>query len=244
MATPATFREQAVALESLLTKHSLIRAVNFHNTPRSRLSEYDQQLAHYSQSFEPVTEDDLDGYLQTGHWSKPKPGLIVACYNGYRDNFEVFFPLLQRYGFIGWFFVATTFVSTPTTEQPAFIARRQLRIVQGEYPDGRYALSWNELKELQRHNHVIASHTRTHSQVLTSDPASLEPEIVGPQQDFEAHLGHRVRSFASLSGTAFGENPAADRLIKAAGYQFVFSNLEIQRLRNRSDSDWPTTVRR
>ncbi len=231
MTGPAGFRDEAASLQPLLARRPLIRAVNFHNTPRAKATEYDRQIAHYRQFFDPVDENDLDRYITTGRWHKPKPGLIVALYNGYRDNYDVFFPLLQRYGFIGWFFAATAFVSTPVAEQPEFIARRKLAIVANEYADGRYALSWSELKELDRSKHVIASHTRTHAQVLTDDLAALENEILGPQHDFEAHLGHRVRSFASLSGTPIGENSAADRLIRAAGYQFVFSNLKIQRIR-------------
>jgi peptidoglycan/xylan/chitin deacetylase (PgdA/CDA1 family) len=225
----ATFREETMTVEPLLAASPLVRAINFHNTPKFRVAQYEQQLKQYKQAFAPVNESDLDRYLKTGHWHKAKPGLIVALYNGYRDNYDVFLPLLERYGFIGWFFVATTFVGTPAAEQPAFIARRKLAIVSDEYSDGRFALSWGELKELDR-NHVIASHTRNHSQILTVNPTDLEGEIVGSQRDFESHLGHRVSAFASLSGTPYGENPVADRLIKAAGYQFVFSNFKIQRL--------------
>jgi peptidoglycan/xylan/chitin deacetylase (PgdA/CDA1 family) len=230
MKDSATFREEAAALQPLLATRPLVRAVNFHNTPQMRAAQYDGQVKQCSKLFAPVDENDLDQYLTTGRWHKAKPGLIVALYNGYRDNYDVFLPLLERYGFIGWFFVPTAFVGTPVAEQPAFIARRRLTVVANEYADGRYALSWRELKELDR-NHIIASHTRNHSQLATADPSALEGEIVGSQQDLEAHLGHRVRSFASLSGAPYGEHPEADRLIKAAGYQFVFSNLKIQRLR-------------
>ena len=230
MKDPVTFREEADALQPLLATRPLVRTINFHNTPQFRVAQYDRQLKQCKEVFAPVSENDLDRYLTTGHWHKAKPGLIVALYNGYRDNYDVFLPLLERYGFIGWFFVATAFVGTPAAEQPAFIARRRLAIVAHEYSDQRFALSWGEIKEINR-NHVVASHTRNHSQILTENPAALVGEIVGSQQDFESHLGHRVRSFASLSGTPYGENPSADRLIKAAGYQFMFSNLKIQRLR-------------
>lgn len=229
MADPVSFRQEAGALQPLLEQRPLIRTVNFHNTPKTRAAEYERQLAAYSAAFSPVNEDDLDQYLIRGHWQKPKPGLIVALYNGYRDNYDVFLPLLERYGFIGWFFVATTFVSTPTAAQPAFIALRKLRIVANEYADGRYALSWNEIKQLDR-KHVIASHTRNHSQLISEDPSALEGEIIGSQRDLERNLGHPVSAFASLSGAPYGEYATADRLIEAAGYRFVFSNLKIQRL--------------
>ncbi len=229
MAGPVTFGETVRTLEPLLAAQPLIRTVNFHNTPRARTAEYERQLGQYSRSFSAVSENDLDEYLKTGRWHKAKPGLIVAFYNGYRNNYDVGLPLLERYGFIGWFFVATGFVDTPPTEQLAFAAGHTLATVKDEYADGRYALSWNELRELDR-KHVVASHTRNHAKLAEKDPKALNSEIVGPQHDFETHLRHRVRSFASLSGAPYGEQKDADTLIEAARYQFVFSNFTIQRL--------------
>ncbi len=229
VAGPVTFGETVRALEPLLATQPLIRTVNFHNTPRARHAEYERQLEQYSRSFSAVGEDDLDEYLKTGRWHKPKPGLIVAFYNGYRNNYDVSLPLLERYGFIGWFFVATGFVGTAPAEQQAFAAKHTLTTVKDEYADGRYALSWDELKEIDR-KHVVASHTRTHAKLAAEDPKTLEGEILGPQHDFETHLRHRVRSFASLSGAPYGEQKEADTLIEAARYHFVFSNFKIQRL--------------
>ena len=229
MADPVTFNETVSALEPLFATQPLIRTVNFHNTPRKRIAEYERQFEHYSRSFLPVDENDLDEYLKTGRWHKPKPGLIVAFYNGYRNNYDVSLSLLEHYGFTGWFFVSTGFVSTPPAEQPAFAAKHTLTTVKDEYADGRYALSWDELRKIDR-KHVVASHTRTHAKLAAENPKALKGEIIGPQQDFETHLGHRVRSFASLSGAPYGEGNESDSLIKAARYQFVFSNYKIQRL--------------
>ena len=230
MGDSGTFRQEALAEEARLRTQPLIRSANFHNTPKGREREFDQQLRQWSRSFSSVDENDLNAYLQTGHWHKHRPGLIVALYNGYRNGFDVMLPLLERYGFIGWFFVPTMFASEPAAHQTAFVASRTLKIIPNEYADGRYALSWEELKALDRH-HVVASHTRNHSELVLNDARYVENETVGPQQDFEARLGHRVRSFASLSGAAYGENTLADRLIDKAGYQFIFSNYRIQRIR-------------
>jgi len=47
------------------------------------------------------------------------------------------------------------------------------------------------------------------------------------------NLGHKVRSFAWLLGGRYGENPAADAAVDRAGYEFLFSNLSVQRLKPR-----------
>ena len=229
MAEAKNFQEQASAEETLLRSKPLIRAANFHNTPKYREQEIEQQLQSWSKSFSSVNEDELDDYLATGRWYKSKPGLIVALYNGYRNGFDVMLPLLERYGFVGWFFVPTAFASEPAAQQTTFVASRTLKIIPKEYSDGRYALNWSELKALD-HHHVVACHTRNHSQLVLDDPKYVENETVGPQQDFETRLGHRVRSFASLSGAPYGDNVLADRLIDEARYQFIFSNYKIQRI--------------
>lgn len=207
----------------------LVRAVNYHNTPAFRADLYDRELAAIAERFAPTTEDDLAAFLTTGHWPKSRPGVILALYNGYRNNYDVFRPLLEKHGLVGWFFAASGYVSCPPDEQLAFGAAHTLRTVPDEYEDGRYALSWDELRELDR-DHVVASHTRSHTRVSLDDHRALEEEIVGAQGDFEAGLGHKVRSFAWLFGGAYGENPAADVHVDRAGYEFLFSNFKIQRL--------------
>ena len=207
-----------------------IRAINFHNTPARRAAEYDRQLGALAERFGPCTEDDLAGFLATGRWTRPKPGIVVALYNGYRDNFDVMRPLLEKHGLLGWFFVASGYVDCPVAEQLDFGAAHTLATVDHEYPDGRYALSWEEIRALDRAGHVIASHTRTHTRVSGDDAQALEAEIVGSQVDFVRQLGRPVRAFAWLMGGAYGENPLADSMVDRAGYEFLFSNFRVQRL--------------
>lgn len=207
-----------------------VRVVNFHGTPASRVAEYDRELAALAWRFAPTTEGDLAGFLATGRWPRPRPGVVIALYNGYRDNFDVMRPLLDRHGLVGWFFVATGYLSCPVRDQLAFGAAHNLATVPGEYPDGRHALSWDEVRALDRAGHVIASHTRSHVAAFKDDPAALEAEIVGSQDDLRRELGHPVRSFAWLGGAPYGESPAADALVDRAGYELLFSNFRVQRL--------------
>jgi peptidoglycan/xylan/chitin deacetylase (PgdA/CDA1 family) len=159
-----------------------------------------------------------------------REGVLPVFYNGYRNNFDVARPLLEKHGLVGWFMVVTGYSSCPPADQPAFAAANRLATVPEEYPDPRSALSSDEIRTLD-HGHVVASHTRNHTRVSLDDPAVMEAEIVGAQEDFRDRLGHPVRSFAWLFGGRFGENPAADAMVDRAGYQFLFSNLAVQKLR-------------
>ena len=206
-----------------------LRVVNYHLTPASRADTFDREFAALAARYAPVGQDDLAGYLATGRWSMAKPGVIPVFYNGYRDNFDVARPLLERHGLVGWFMAVTGFTACPSGDQLAFAARHNLSVAAEEYPDGRHAVSWDELRRLDR-SHVVASHTRSHSRVSLDDPVRLEDEIIGSQRDFVRELGHPVRAFAWLFGGRYGENPAADAMVDRAGYEFLFSNLALQRL--------------
>ena len=233
MSDNRTFAESAAQLEQLFATRPLIRAVNFHNAPRAKADQFDGQLAHYSKFFSSVNQDELDEYLITGQWHKSKPGLIVSIYEGYRNGYDVLLPLVERHGFIGWFFVIAGFINAPVKDQLPFALSHDIDMLTREYPDGRYALTWDELRKIDK-TQVIASHTRSHTELSRLPHATMEKEIVGAQQDFEKHLGHRVRAFASLTGPAYGEHPEADRLIDEAKYDFVFSNFRIQRIRAKN----------
>ena len=230
MSDSVSFTERAADIEQLFATRPLIRVVNFHNASRAKADEYDRQLANYKQFFTSVNEHELDEYLAVGKWIKSKPGLIVSIFEGYRNGYDVLVPLLEKHGFIGWFFVITGFVNSEIKEELPFALGHDIDMLTREYPDGRYALTWNELREIDR-KHVIASHTRSHQLLSAMTPGMEQEEIVGAQNQFRKHLGHPVRTFASLTGPPYGEHAPTDRLVDAAGYDFVFSNFRIQRIR-------------
>ena len=207
---------------------AVIRTVNFHLTPKRRAAEYERQFALYAQYFDPVTAEDLDRVMATGQWHKAKPGLILAFYNGYRNNFDVARPLLDRHGLVGWFFVVTGFVGA--ADQWSCAADHNITCGSDVSPGSRIALSWEELAALDG-PHVVASHRRTHSAASVVSER-LQDEAGGSQDDFLHRLRHPVRAIAWNGGAAYGEHPAADQAVDAAGFQFVVSNLRIQRLRD------------
>ena len=219
----------APEITQLLASHPMMRVVNFHNTPRAKADYFDKQLAGYASHFTSVNEDELDGYLTTGKWHKAKPGLIVVCYEGYRNGFDVMAPIIERHGFIGWYFIITSFINSSVEEQATFAKGHHIGMRTREYDDNRYALSWDEIKQLDK-KHVIASHARSHSELAKLEPAVVEREVVGSQEDFVKNIGHPVRAFASLTGPQYGIHPVQDHYVQAAGFDFVFSNFRIQRI--------------
>ena len=224
---------QLLAFHDAFADGAAISVVNYHNTPGHRTEQYDRELEALAMRFAPTTEDDLAAYITQGRWPKSKPGIVIALYNGYRNNYDVFRPLLEKHGLNGWFFAASGYVGCPAKDQLKFGSEHNLRTIPDEYVDGRYAMNWDELRAIDG-RHVIASHTRNHTQIAMADKEALASEIIGSQADFRAHLGHPVRAFAWLFGHSYGEVSLADRYIERAGYEFLFSNFMIQRLTRTS----------
>ena len=134
-----------------------LRVVNYHLTPASRADQYDREFAALAAKYAAVREDDLQAYLTSGVWPMGRDGVLPVFYNGYRNNYDVARPLLEKHGLVGWFMAVPGYTECPNAEQDSFAASHTLATVQDEYEDGRSALSWDELRALDG-PHVVASH--------------------------------------------------------------------------------------
>jgi peptidoglycan/xylan/chitin deacetylase (PgdA/CDA1 family) len=164
--------------------------------------------------------------------------VILNFFDGFRDNFEVVAPILDRLGMIGWFFVVSGWVTTPPGRQRSFATRHSIDLPYHEEdlpPDGRLALSPDELRDLAGRGHVVASHTRTHVSaspgfILRLSSEAPEREAVASKRDLEQITGQPVCALAWLEGTALGANVGADDALASAGYGLLFANHAVQRV--------------
>jgi peptidoglycan/xylan/chitin deacetylase (PgdA/CDA1 family) len=210
----ALLRAQA----ALFRRH--IRAVNYHDVPPSLSTAFEKQLEFYSRHFVPVTMDDLRR-LATGEWSHDKPGIVLSFDDGLRSHANVCAPLLEKHGFVGWFMVPVGFVETPASEQAEF-ARQHSIHARDEWGDGRVAMSWDELRELDR-RHVIGCHSKDHRRLGdTLSDAELDDEIPEAKRQLEKGLGHEVEVFAWVGGEEASYSRRAAERIRAAGFRFSF----------------------
>lgn len=218
-----------------LANSRAVRVVNFHATPRYREPEYRRQIAEFAHRFAPITRDNFASAVD-GSWAGDRPGLMPVLFEGFRDNLDVMLPILEEHGFIGWFFVPPYFLGVPSHDQRAYAAAHVLHQPQrDEYPGERIALDWDEARAISARGHVIACHSRTHFELKPDTPLNkLENEIVVAKAEMERELGVEVDCFCWLRGAALGVNGDADRLLREAGYRYLFSNFRIQALQERA----------
>jgi peptidoglycan/xylan/chitin deacetylase (PgdA/CDA1 family) len=226
-----------------------LRAVNYHDVPPSCSANFERQLAYYKRHFSPAGLDDLDRFFTTGRWHQRKPGLILAFDDGLRFHHDVAAPLLEQYGFVGWFFVPPAFAQAPPQGQKEFARKHKIQFAP-ENSD-RIAMSSEEVRDLAQ-RHVVGCHTLTHSRLCEGTPENqLADEVVASKALLERWLGKEVVTFCWVGGEESSYSACAARAIQAAGFRYAFMTnagairpghepMQLQRV--NIEADWPLSL--
>ncbi|HEV7643602.1 MAG TPA: polysaccharide deacetylase family protein [Pyrinomonadaceae bacterium] len=201
------------------TLSPFIRAVNYHEINRPWVESFEKHVEFYSTRFVNVTYEDLTGFLDTGKWPHDKPGLIITFDDGSTTHLETAAPILEKYGFTGWFFVPSGWVIEKhgvKGEKPWFVKEIEV-------------LTHEQLKRLDE-KHIIGCHTDTHCRLSADVPAEkMRDEILGAQKEMEELLGHPVRLFSWTGGEESAYSKTAADLVKE-GFDLSFmTNSEVIR---------------
>ena len=131
-----------------------------------------------SAGFETITLNDLLYALAQGRALPEKP-VILTFDDGYRDNFTEAFPLLEKYGMTGHFFVITDFVNQ---ERQGY-------------------MRWPDIEEMAAAGQQIGSHSRDHPDLRGKSLDYLVWQALGSIEAIEEHLGYHPRWIAYPSGS-------------------------------------------
>jgi peptidoglycan/xylan/chitin deacetylase (PgdA/CDA1 family) len=133
----------------------------------------------------------------------PEKCVALTLDDGFKDNYQEAFPILQRAGFTATVFLTAAYIGTdrlPTLTRTDFVPR---------------PLGWNEVKEMHRHGIEVGSHTLTHPMLSRVSPDLARREIVESRRVIEEVLGAPVRFFCYPRGDFDGN---VKRLVRDAGY--------------------------
>lgn len=221
-----------------LAEGRYVRVVNCHATPRRLAGAFEEQVSRLAESFAPVSYDDLIGLVARGDWPHDRPGVLLNFFDGFTDNHEVAAPILDRHGLIGWFFPISGWISSRPKDQRAFADTHLMNLPydENELSKGdRLALSPEEIEDLARRGHVIASHTQSHATASPGfdpdlSPGALAREIDGSKRTLEEFAGRPVRALAWREGTPLGADRRADEALSSAGYELLFANHAVQQV--------------
>jgi peptidoglycan/xylan/chitin deacetylase (PgdA/CDA1 family) len=139
---------------------------------------FQAQLRYLQQEgYESITLNDLTLHLTMGK-PLPKKPVILTFDDGYADAHTHAFPLLQRFGFVGTFFL----VSAP---------------IDAQNPD---FLSWDQVKEMHAAGMKLEPHSYDHPDMRNRGFDFVVFQILAPKEAIEARTGETCRFFAYPSG--------------------------------------------
>ncbi len=139
---------------------------------------FEAQLRYLQQQgYETITLNDLALHLTVGKPLPLKP-IILTFDDGYADAYTHAFPLLQRHGFVGTFFL----VSAP---------------IDAQNPD---FLSWDQVEEMHAAGMRFEPHSYDHPDMRNRGFQFVVFQILAPKEAIEARTGERCRFFAYPSG--------------------------------------------
>jgi peptidoglycan/xylan/chitin deacetylase (PgdA/CDA1 family) len=187
-----------------------IRVINYHVIPAEHAANFAEHLKFYSSRFINVDEEMLRDFLNGKKWPHDKPGLIISFDDGTRDHVDIAAPLLEQFGFTGWFFVPSGWVTDRSGEKAEFV------------PQDVEPLTHQQLRYLDEH-HVVGCHTETHCR-LTADLSEekLRFETVDAKKHLEELVGHKVTSFCWVGGEEYTYNAKAAEFISYERYGYAF----------------------
>lgn len=108
----------------------------------------------------------------------PDRPIILTFDDGYRDNYEQAFPLLEKYGFTATFFLITNFIDEG---RPAYV-------------------TWDQVKHLAQAGNEIGAHSRDHPDLRGKDIDFLVWQILGSKEAIQNGAGLTPRFFSYPSG--------------------------------------------
>lgn len=154
---------------------------------------FEQQLRYLQNNgYHSISFADLANCLEYGAPLPERP-VILSFDDGWENQYQYAFPLLQKYGFGGTFYVVTG------------------------YLDHQNFMTTDQLKTMMAAGMIVGSHTRTHP-VLPSigNTQRLKDEIAGAKVWLEDRFGVAIDTFAYPYGSYTATTVA---MVKAAGYR-------------------------
>jgi peptidoglycan/xylan/chitin deacetylase (PgdA/CDA1 family) len=142
-------------------------------------SRFESHLKYLKENgYQAISLDELLDFLNTGKPLPEKP-VILTFDDGYADNYANAFPLLQKYGMTGHFFIITDFVNETRAEY----------------------MTWPQIEEMSAAGQRFGSHSRNHPDLKGKSADYLVWQALGGMEAIQEHLGYHPRWISYPAGS-------------------------------------------
>jgi peptidoglycan/xylan/chitin deacetylase (PgdA/CDA1 family) len=185
------------------------------------------QLCWLKEHCELIRFSEVDEASKVGR--RNRPAVALTFDDGYADNYEQAFPLLQKYGI-----PATFFLTVGLLEKHSEIIARFQMLRHSSYEDIR-PLEWSQVREMRNAGMEIGTHTFSHSNLARLSREAVEVELKRSKDIMEQRLGEPVTLMAYPFGKPerhFGDETT--QIAAAANYEYA--GMVLSRAVNPRDS--------
>ncbi len=202
-----------------LYKKNHIRSISYHGTPSDDLDAFEKHICFFSKYYSDVNRSDLTTFFNEKKWTKNKPGLIISFDDGLKNNLLAL-PILEKYGFTGWFCIVPSFIDCPTQSQPNYAKEHGIGWHFGKYTERNYALTWEDVVYMSN-KHEIVNHTMSHHRINQLENQDLlEKEIIKSKIYIEEKIQKKVEVFCWVGGLFDNYSKPAFDCIVEGGYKY------------------------
>jgi len=194
----------------VLCYHSIHSTKSFRSADPSL---FDSQLSWLKEHCDVIRFSDVSKASGT---VRTRPAVAITFDDGYLDNYEHAFPLLQKHGL-----PATFFLTVGLLEKHSAITARFQMLMQSSYEDIR-PLEWSHVREMRNTGMEIGTHTFSHPNLAHLSPKAVEVELKRSKKIMEQRLGGPVTLMAypfGKPGRHFREDTA--QIAAAARYDYA-----------------------
>jgi len=124
-------------------------------------------------------------YVNSMMMNKPVPsqGIVLTFDDGYKNNYDVMFPILKSFGFTATIFVVTGFMGKEDSwEKDEGIPDLPL-------------LSWNEVMEMKKYGLDFQPHSHSHPLLTHLTEDKIRAELINSKREIESRLNEKAGVF-------------------------------------------------
>ncbi len=159
--------------------------------------EFDREMKYlHEKGYHTISPEQLTAYLQNGS-PLPENPVLITFDDGYRDNYENAFPILQKYGMTATVFLVSDFMDRFDNY-----------------------LTWQQVQEMSEAGFAMESHTLSHFELTSLPPSELHQQLEGGKLATEWKTRQFVEYIAYPCGSL---NDEVLQAVQDCGYQGGFT---------------------
>ncbi|MCL4585951.1 polysaccharide deacetylase family protein [Fusobacterium nucleatum] len=154
-----------------------------------------------------ITFKDLDKIGWRNRFEKDRKYIILTFDDGYKDNYDLAFPILKEFNFKATIFLMGSLTYNEWDAKAG--GERKFSLMSVEM-----------IKEMQDYGIEFGAHTFNHPKINTLSNEEIEHQIVDVKKPLEEKIGKEIITFAYPYGIL---NDYAKEMAKKAGYTFALA---------------------